>query len=107
MAKNDYFAVVYRILKYLYECFKEGEEADLEFISPEALRINNGYWVNIMRSISEEGYIKGAVIVQGSAGVKITKLRITEKGIDFLENNSNMARACEVLKTVKQVVPKF
>ncbi len=28
MAKDDYFVLAYRILKYLYECFKAGERAD-------------------------------------------------------------------------------
>lgn len=32
MAKDDYFVVVYKILKYLYECLKKGEKPAL---SPE------------------------------------------------------------------------
>ena len=31
MAKNDYFVVAYRILTYLYECFKAGEKPDIDF----------------------------------------------------------------------------
>lgn len=43
MAKDDYFVLAYRILKYLYECFKAGERADTEMFGPGALGINNGY----------------------------------------------------------------
>lgn len=25
MAQNDYFVIVYQVLKYLYECLKKGE----------------------------------------------------------------------------------
>lgn len=31
MAKNDYFVIAYRILTYLYECFKSGEKPDTGF----------------------------------------------------------------------------
>ncbi|MFW5630377.1 hypothetical protein [Acetivibrio ethanolgignens] len=51
MAKDDYFVIVYRILNYLYECFKAGERPDMEMFGPVALRINNGYWVNVMESL--------------------------------------------------------
>ena len=26
MAQNDYFVIVYQVLKYLYECLKKGEK---------------------------------------------------------------------------------
>ena len=26
MAKDDYFVLAYRVLKYLYECFRRGKE---------------------------------------------------------------------------------
>lgn len=42
MAKDDYFVLAYRILKYLYECFKAGERADTDMFGPAALGINNG-----------------------------------------------------------------
>lgn len=30
MAQNDYFVIVYQVLKYLYECMKLGVEPELE-----------------------------------------------------------------------------
>lgn len=28
MAQNDYFVIVYQVLKYLYECLKKGEKPE-------------------------------------------------------------------------------
>ena len=67
MAKDDYFVVVYRILSYLYDCFRGGEKPDIDFFGPEALKINNGYWTNVMESLSNEGYVTGVTTVPDSA----------------------------------------
>jgi hypothetical protein len=29
MAKNDYYVLVYRVLMYLYNCLKKGEDVDV------------------------------------------------------------------------------
>ena len=108
MAKDDYFVVSYRILTYLYTCFKAGEPADRQMFGPEALGINNGYWVNLMESLSNEGYLVGAYFPQmagGVAGVKLINVKITEKGIDFLQNNSNVQKAARFLKGLKETIP--
>lgn len=108
MAKDDYFVITYRILVYLYECFKRGDTPDLDLFGPEALRINNGYWGNVMESLFSEGYIKGITVLPrmgGGFGIKILDLRITQKGIEFLEDNSKMAKAKDFLKTLKESIP--
>lgn len=109
MAKNDYFVVAYRILMYLYSCFKEGEKPDTSIFGVDALNINNGYWVNIMESLWDEGYIKGLMIINSSGvqGVKLIDLKITQKGIEYLTENSTMQKAKDFLKTVKEIVPGF
>lgn len=110
MAKDDYFVLVYRILKYLYGCFKDGERPVKEMFGAEALGINNRYWVNIMESLSEEGYIRGVTVKVYRGGMKnlmMGDVRITEKGIEFLEDNSKMKQAVEFLKTAKDIIPGF
>ena len=32
MAQNDYFVIVYRVLKYLYDCLKKGEKPEAEYL---------------------------------------------------------------------------
>lgn len=56
--KDDYFTVVYRVLTYLYECFKSGERADVATFGPDALGINSVDWFNAMESLYDEGHIK-------------------------------------------------
>lgn len=108
MAKNDYFVIVYRILSYLYECFMLGERADISMFAPDALGINNGYWANVMESIYNEGYIQGISIISrlsAAPGIKLLNLKITQKGIEFLLENSKMSKAREFLKSVKETIP--
>lgn len=110
MTKDDYFVIVYRILKYLYECFKSGEKTDIAMLRPESLGINNGYWLNIIESMANEGYIMGVVFpksVGNAKSVKILDLKITQKGIEFLQDNSKMKKVAEFLQTVNSIIPGF
>lgn len=108
MAKDDYFVLVYRILNYLYEYFKVGEKPDLDMIGPAALGIPRGYWMNIMESLSNEGYIRGISFpsaIGTMGGVRVSNLKITQKGIEFLQDNSKIAQAKAFLKSIKETVP--
>lgn len=107
MAKNDYFVIAYKILTYLYECFKAGEKPDINFFGADALKINNGYWVNVMESLYNEGCIMGISIISsaGIQGIKVMDLKITQKGIEYLQENSFITKAKDFLKTVKEIIP--
>ncbi len=110
MAKNDYFVIAYRILSYLYECFKAGETPDVSMFGPDALNISNGYWANVMESLYEDGYIKGIAMIPrigGAPGVKLIDPKITSKGIEYLQDNSTMQKAKNFLKDIKDIVPGF
>ncbi len=108
MPKNDYFLVAYKILSYLYDCFQEGTRADIAFYGAEALGINNGYWANVIESLSDEGYIKGVEIINsagGRTGVANINIKITQSGIVFLQENTLIAKARRALKTAKETIP--
>lgn len=110
MAKNDYFVIVYRILTYLKECFMSGENPDTGIFGPDALKINNGYWTNIMESIYNEGYITGVHVLPragGAPNIKLSNVKITQKGIEYLQDNTKMAKAAEFLKAIKETIPGF
>lgn len=108
MAKDDYFVITYRILAYLYECFKQGKMPNPGMYEPDALGINNGYWKNAMESLLSEGYITGIFLpnMGGGFGITFLELRITQKGIEFL-HNSQMIKVRDFLKTFKETVPGF
>ncbi|MCD8295185.1 MAG: YjcQ family protein [Clostridia bacterium] len=108
MARNDYFVIAYRILEYLYECFKAGEKPEVEMYGPQAMEINNAYWVSLMESLSDEGYIKGICFPKtlgAGNGAKVLDLKITQKGIEFLQEDSNIEKAKAFLKNAKETIP--
>lgn len=108
MEKDDYLLLAYRILSYLYARFKAGERSDMDCISADGLHIPEVHWFNIMRSLTVEGYIVWLVLpasIGSDASVKVIDLRITQKGIEFLQENSMMKKAADFLKTIKETVP--
>lgn len=66
MAKNDYYAIVYRILLYLYVRLKGGEDVDPKRLDGVALAAdaNERYWHYILCSLLDYGFIAGAVRVE-------------------------------------------
>ena len=110
MAKDDYFVLAYRILAYLYACLKSGEQPDMNCISADELGIAPNYWEYIMRHLYQEGFIENLhvlhVIGRSTPQIKLTAATmITPLGIEFLENNSTMAKAKNFLKTLKETIP--
>lgn len=83
--------IIYNILTNL-----EGElnrdKVDETVISPEALKIDESTWVNILEMLVDEGYIKGVKIHNTLATkyVAMGNVGITLRGLDYLHNNENM-----------------
>ena len=46
MAKDDYFVLVYRLLRYLYGCLKAGERSDIVYIQAKGKMVHLGYYKN-------------------------------------------------------------
>lgn len=112
MARNDYFVIVHGILAYLYTCLKEGKSADVERLSEdsEELDISYKYWEYIFRHLCEDGYVEGisllSVTGQQTPVVRLERsIMITPKGIEYLQNNSTMAKAKNFLKELKSATP--
>ena len=108
MKKDDFFVVSYKILAYLYEWLKAGEEPDMAEISAEALGINEKYWHCIMRSQFEERRITGGKYAPSYVGGDFLGVKhpaITETGIAFLQDNSSISKAKKFLMDIKAMVP--
>lgn len=111
MKKDDYLVLICRILAYLYECVKNGETPDMEYLhwETEQFPVCQKYWTYIIRGLQSGGYIDGVEIVKiaGSAkGIKVTpELEITPEGILYLQQNSALEKAKEFLKTLKEICP--
>ncbi len=113
MEKNDYYVVAYLMLSYLYECLKQDIKPDIKQISHDAQNINipYGYWCYILRHLYKDGDIEGVALVKtlgGDEGVKLLPgFMITPKGIEYLEENSSMARAKDFVMKLSCLAPWF
>lgn len=110
MAKDDYHVIVYQILAYLYKCLKKGEDVDeglLQHGSP-LMKINRRYWEYIITNIVEQGFVSGITVKQ-TLDVKIIenldRAQITPTGIEYLCDNSFMAKAKEFAMNAKDIIP--
>ena len=91
MAKDDYFVIVYQVLKYLYECLKKGERPEKEFLTENQYSIPKNYWEYILISLLNDGYLSGINPQSTKSGVawgNIEDILITPKGIEYLFENS-------------------
>lgn len=108
MAKDDYHILAYRLLAYLYACLKAGETPQSDYV--QQFEICESYRNYLLENLSEEGYIKGVLLIricgQAQPSIKISPyLQITPKGIEYLQENAMMKKAFEVLKELKSVIP--
>lgn len=109
MAKDDYHVLACAILSYLYSCLKKGREPDLNMYDADALNIEHAYWGYIIRHLYESGYVEGVAVIQGkTSGAKIMPgFMITPAGIEYLQDNSKMKSAREILLTLKSFAPEL
>lgn len=104
----DNFKIIYKILKILEKAMDE-ERFDKYEISNESLGITQARWEMIIAMLAKEGYIEGVSIanVIGSSrpGIKIKDVRITLKGLEYLEENSLMKKAANLIKGISDIIP--
>ena len=104
MTMANHFKIIYKILSSLEKAM-EYEEFDEARISPQALGISRPLWEKLIMMLSDSGYITGVVIKQyvdeGYPTVTdCSKIRITLKGLEYLEENSLMQRAKNLAKGI-------
>lgn len=96
MADNDMNVVVYKLLAYLYACLKAGVCSNFSDIQSESglLNIPKRYWVAVIEELREHGYITGVKITRTQTGPVLLNngIRITLKGVEYLEENSWMQK---------------
>lgn len=102
------FKVIYKILREL-EKNMGNENFDIHNISAEKLGISFEKWEQLLILMQDDGYIKGLVLSSGLGEMyrHITepiKPQITIKGLEYLENNSFMAKAKEALKMAGEII---
>ena len=108
MAKDDYFVIIFKILTYYYACFKDKIVFN-DKVFKSYIDISEEYLNKVLYMIYEEGYINNLVFINawGNYRILATNLcdcMITQKGIEYLLDNSKMNKIKEfMLENVSNV----
>lgn len=118
MAKDDFHVIVYQILAYLYQCLKSGDAVDSKMLgndSPyfiaDGKPLSERYWCYVLYQMQRMGLIEGVIFSGRVSNYSFERpLRwdgcmITPVGIEYLTDDSFLAKAREFLKDAKSIVP--
>lgn len=102
----DNFKAVYRILSTLEKAM-DLAEFDISQIGASVLGVSEQRWARYLEMMEDVGYIKGVRISEGIDGtlyVENDGIRITLKGLEYLQENSIMQRVYKAAKGVKDLI---
>lgn len=107
----DNFAIIYKILKALEKAM-DTEEFDMSMISCDRLGVAYPRWEKIMIMLVKAGYLEGVAFDQcmSDYSPKIQKPIqpvITLKGLEYLADNTLMKKAANVIKGMKEAIPRM
>lgn len=103
----DNFKAVYKILSALEKAM-DLPEFDIMQIGPDALGVTPERWSRYLEMMADVGYIKGATIrrdILGEIRVDAKNVRITLKGLEYLQENSIMQKMYHIAKGITEFVP--
>lgn len=103
----DNFKAVYKILASLEKAM-DLPEFDVSQIGADALGVSKERWSRYIEMMADVGYIKGASVkrdVLGETYVDIRNVRITLKGLEYLQENSIMQKIYNAAKGVVEFIP--
>ena len=101
--------MIYKILSVLEKAM-DLSEFNMDLISPEVLGVSQERRDKILRELKDCGYIKGVQIVRYvTGGYKLVPddIQITLKGLEYLSDNSVMKKIENVMKGIKDSVPRL
>lgn len=108
MAQDDYFVIVYKLLKYLYDCLKKDVRPSSEVLNAEFFGIADNYWEYIIRNIYQEGYVEGVTITKlyGKPGYPAVRphFSVTPKGIQYIQENSVFEKIRGYVKDIAAII---
>lgn len=110
MAKDDYFVLVNKFLRYLYKCLKQGVSPDWNLLAPNTkdFPVHEEYFIYMLTHLLADEYIEGIAeckrIGRPVQFKETSGLKITPKGIEYLEENSTMKRITDFLGAAGEIV---
>lgn len=104
----DNFKVIYKILKSL-EKNMGNENFEIETVSAKQLKIPYEQWEQLLIMLFDAGYITGIVVDQEMEDkfrhiIEPINPSITLRGMEYLAENSFMAKARDALKIVGDII---
>ena len=109
MVQDDYFVIVYKLLKYLYDCLKKDVRPSSEVLNAEFFGIADNYWEYIIRNLYQEGYVEGVTVtrIHGKPDYPSTQphFNITPKGIQYIQENSAFEKIRGYVKDIAAIIP--
>lgn len=108
MAKDDMFVIMFKILSYLYECMKTDVKPEKYKYSAAYLGVPESYWQKIILELKRHQYVRGVEVTEYMDGKTIITLQnpyITSEGVQFLGENTMIAKAIKFLKSAKEAAP--
>ena len=103
----DNLKAVYRILSALEKAM-DFPQFDVEQIGPDALGVSRERWSRYIEMMADVGYIKDVEIqrfITGDTSVDARNIRITLKGLEYLQENSIIRKIYKTAKGIVDMVP--
>lgn len=103
----DNFRAVYKILSALEKAM-DLPEFDVMEIGPDALGVSKERWRRYLEMMADVGYIKGVTLranVLGETVANAKNIRITLKGLEYLQENSIMRKLYNAANGVVDIIP--
>ncbi|MBR1561594.1 MAG: YjcQ family protein [Ruminococcus sp.] len=102
----DNFKAVYKILSALEKAM-DYPEFDIDQIGSGRLGVSEERWARYIEMMSDVGYIKGVRVyedITGETRVENNGIRITLKGLEYLQENSIMKKIYNAAKGIKEII---
>lgn len=104
----DNFKIIYKILKNL-EKNMGNEEFEIESISAQHLKISYEQWEQLLIMLYDAGYITGIIVDKDMEDkfrhiIEPINPSITLRGMEYLADNSFMAKTRDALKMVGEII---
>lgn len=101
----DNFKAVYKILSTLEKAM-DLPEFDISAIDYRILGVTKERWSRYIEMMADVGYIKGVRVgtnITGETIVNCDDIRITLKGLEYLQENSVMKKIYNAAKGIKEI----
>ena len=102
----DNFRAIYRILRAL-EASLDYDEPTADAFSADALGVSENRRDNLLWMMQRDGYVDGVTrsdYFDGTHRIDASGMRITIRGLEYLHENSMMARAANAARGIAEVI---